>query len=101
MRAEEEIRQDDTIDSYYTRLKDKEHLILPEAIDLFCRDKLFIKNSMVQILDKRFLKHKGIVVHKTQRKLKVLIIGSGGREHSLAWKIKKSPIVSEIFQARE
>lgn len=27
----------------------------------------------------------------------VLIIGSGGREHSIAWKVSKSPLVNKIF----
>ncbi|HEY5752647.1 MAG TPA: phosphoribosylamine--glycine ligase [Chthoniobacterales bacterium] len=31
--------------------------------------------------------------------MKVLIIGSGGREHALAWKIGQSPRVSEVFCA--
>lgn len=31
--------------------------------------------------------------------MKVLIIGNGGREHALAWKISKSPRVSEVFVA--
>ncbi|HSX24082.1 MAG TPA: phosphoribosylamine--glycine ligase [Candidatus Saccharimonadales bacterium] len=30
---------------------------------------------------------------------KVLIIGGGGREHALAWKIKQSPKVSEVYIA--
>lgn len=29
--------------------------------------------------------------------MKVLIIGSGGREHALAWKIKQSPLVEKIY----
>jgi phosphoribosylamine--glycine ligase len=29
--------------------------------------------------------------------LKVLVVGSGGREHALVWKIKQSPKVREIF----
>ncbi|MDD3819607.1 MAG: phosphoribosylamine--glycine ligase, partial [Actinomycetota bacterium] len=29
--------------------------------------------------------------------MKVLIIGGGGREHCLAWKISKSPVVDEIY----
>ena len=29
--------------------------------------------------------------------MKVLIIGSGGREHALAWKLKQNPKVEEIF----
>lgn len=31
--------------------------------------------------------------------MKILIIGGGGREHSLAWKIKQSPRVEKIFVA--
>jgi len=31
--------------------------------------------------------------------MKVLIVGGGGREHALAWKISKSTIVSKVFVA--
>ena len=31
--------------------------------------------------------------------MKVLIIGSGGREHALAWKVAQSPRVSQVFVA--
>jgi phosphoribosylamine--glycine ligase len=31
--------------------------------------------------------------------MKVLVIGAGGREHSLAWKIRQSPRVTEVFCA--
>ncbi|HEX7111121.1 MAG TPA: phosphoribosylamine--glycine ligase [Mizugakiibacter sp.] len=31
--------------------------------------------------------------------MKVLVIGSGGREHALAWRIKQSPRVSEVIVA--
>ena len=29
--------------------------------------------------------------------MKFLIIGSGGREHAIAWKLAQSPMVTEIF----
>ncbi|CAD7775646.1 Phosphoribosylamine--glycine ligase [Candidatus Methanoperedenaceae archaeon GB50] len=31
--------------------------------------------------------------------MKVLVIGSGGREHTLVWKIKQSTLVKEVFCA--
>lgn len=31
--------------------------------------------------------------------MKVLVIGSGGREHTLVWKLNQSPLVTEIFCA--
>ena len=31
--------------------------------------------------------------------MKVLVVGGGGREHALAWKISQSPLVSKIFVA--
>src|SRR5437867_1407970 len=31
--------------------------------------------------------------------MKILVIGSGGREHALAWKLKQSPFAERIFCA--
>jgi len=31
--------------------------------------------------------------------MKVMVIGGGGREHALAWKIAQSPLVSKVFVA--
>ena len=31
--------------------------------------------------------------------MKILVIGSGGREHALTWKITQSPQVSQVFIA--
>src|SRR3972149_2976241 len=31
--------------------------------------------------------------------MKILVIGSGGREHALAWKISQSPLVKKIYCA--
>jgi phosphoribosylamine--glycine ligase len=31
--------------------------------------------------------------------MKILVIGNGGREHALAWKIRQSPLVSELYCA--
>jgi len=31
--------------------------------------------------------------------MKVLVIGSGGREHALVWKLRQSPRVSKVYCA--
>ena len=31
--------------------------------------------------------------------MRVLVVGSGGREHAIAWKIKQSPLLKELFVA--
>jgi phosphoribosylamine--glycine ligase len=31
--------------------------------------------------------------------MKVLIVGNGGREHALAWKVRQSPLVTEVYCA--
>ena len=31
--------------------------------------------------------------------MKILVVGSGGREHALAWKLRQSPKVAELFVA--
>ncbi len=31
--------------------------------------------------------------------MRVLVVGSGGREHALAWKIRQSPLVDKVFCA--
>ena len=35
--------------------------------------------------------------HRVIRFMKVLLIGSGGRENALAWKIRQSSLCSELF----
>ncbi len=41
----------------------------------------------------------GFLLKKGNIKMKILVIGSGGREHALVWKIKQSPRVSKIYCA--
>ena len=31
--------------------------------------------------------------------MKILVIGSGGREHALTWKLRESPLMTEIYCA--
>lgn len=33
--------------------------------------------------------------------MKLLLLGSGGREHALAWKIAQSPKIEKLYIARE
>ena len=37
--------------------------------------------------------------HPYARRVKVLLVGSGGREHALAWSIARSPLLSELHAA--
>jgi phosphoribosylamine---glycine ligase len=41
----------------------------------------------------------GCIRKKTGLAMKVLIVGNGGREHALAWKISQSPRVDQVFVA--
>lgn len=34
---------------------------------------------------------------ETNRHLRVLLIGQGGREHALAWKLSQSPLVEHVY----
>lgn len=34
-----------------------------------------------------------------QEQLRVLIVGNGGREHALAWKLSQSPLVDAVYVA--
>ncbi len=31
--------------------------------------------------------------------MKILVIGKGGREHALAWKLNQSPLVDKVYIA--
>ena len=35
----------------------------------------------------------------TENKLNILVLGSGGREHALFWKIAQSPLLANLFCA--
>src|SRR5438045_7522494 len=41
----------------------------------------------------------GYVLRRHATPVKILVVGSGGREHTLAWKLKQSPRVDRIFCA--
>ena len=37
--------------------------------------------------------------HNSIYSMNILLIGSGGREHTLAWKLKQSPLCNQLFIA--
>jgi phosphoribosylamine--glycine ligase len=39
------------------------------------------------------------LIHSQGDRMKILIVGGGGREHSLVWKVSQSPMVEKIFCA--
>ncbi|RUM28958.1 MAG: phosphoribosylamine--glycine ligase, partial [Aquifex sp.] len=32
--------------------------------------------------------------------MKVLVVGNGGREHAIAWKVAQSPLIKELYVAK-
>ncbi len=45
LRSEVKIRKNDSVESLYERMKKEEHKILPQAINLFCRDRIGVKKG--------------------------------------------------------
>src|SRR5437868_8499590 len=41
----------------------------------------------------------GCLLHGASDRMKVLVVGNGGREHALAWKLAASPRVEQVFVA--
>lgn len=39
------------------------------------------------------------MVGRSENTMKVLVVGSGGREHSLCWKLRQSPLVQDLYCA--
>ena len=66
---------EDTPDTLAARVLTVEHQILPEAVRLFCNDE----------------------IEKAGKR--VLVVGGGGREHAIAWKLSQSPYVGRLYCA--
>jgi len=45
LRSEVKIRKNDSVESLYERMKKEEHKILPQAINLLCRDRIGVKKG--------------------------------------------------------
>ena len=81
-----EVHEGDTPKALQQRvMEEAEWVIMPRAIDLIAKRK---SNGR-----RRTRKDKGV------RAMKVLIVGSGGREHAIAWKVAQSPKVDKIYCA--
>ncbi len=81
-----EVHEGDTPKALQQRvMEEAEWVIMPRAIDLIANGK---SNGR-----RRTRKDKGV------RAMKVLIVGSGGREHAIAWKVAQSPKVDKIYCA--
>ncbi|MCX6752171.1 MAG: phosphoribosylamine--glycine ligase [Candidatus Nomurabacteria bacterium] len=80
-RTFEKIQAGDTVDSLYARLKNKENELYEEVLE---------KLTSPQPSPER---RGGI------NRQKILIIGSGGREHAIGWKVAQSPRAGQIFFA--
>lgn len=78
-----DVLEEDTPKTLQDRvMKQGEWKILPEAINLIANDKITVVDNRVR-----------------RKNMKVLIIGSGGREHAIAWKVARSKKVEKIFCA--
>ncbi|KAK2739217.1 bifunctional purine biosynthetic protein [Colletotrichum kahawae] len=63
-----------------------EHAVLPRLVLL---PPLLVTDSVSQI--------QVVVKMSSDGKLRILLIGNGGREHALAWKLSQSPLVESIY----
>lgn len=92
LRSEVKIRKEDTVESLYKRMKQEEHKILPKAIEMYC-------SGVLSRGAKRIPHPVWNRSYTSGSRLRILIIGSGGREHALVWKIAQSPQVEKIYCA--
>lgn len=85
-RTFEKIEANDNVESLYERLKKKENELYVEVLE-----KLTSPPAPLLVKER--------VAEGRVRYEKILIVGGGGREHAIGWKIAQSPRVGEIFFA--
>lgn len=59
----------------------------------------FEHKLFIEFLEKEYLGTNKVLKRKSSHK--ILILGSGGREDAIAWKLRQSPEVSDIFQSKK
>lgn len=85
-RTFEKIQPYDNVESLYSRLKKKENKLYVEVLE-----------KLISLPAPLLAKER--VAKSRVRYNKILIIGSGGREHAIGWKVAQSPRAGQIFFA--
>lgn len=62
-------------------------------------NEIIAKRYVIYFMGFRKCATKLIYYYFCPKKMRVLIIGSGGREHAIAWKISQSPLLTKLFCA--
>lgn len=88
-----EVREDDTTKVLQQRvMEEAEWVILPQAIHLIANQEIEVQGGKVVSKEKSSL-------FRRKCQMKVLIVGGGGREHAIAYKVSQSPKVDKIYCA--
>jgi len=100
---------DDTAESLQKRVLAVEHRVLVQAVKALVEDRIedLIKKPIILVDDKDkegvlefahgLIELGKTLTGRTKYKMKILVIGSGGREHALGWKLKQSPGIELFF----
>ena len=86
-----EVEKGDTPEVLQRRVMEQaEWKILPKAIDMIAKRRDLIQDRRQPFLAARGVYRNGFTDKQEEKRMKVLIVGSGGREHAIAWKVAQS-----------